>query len=843
MTDLPIEEVLPQLREALRARNCAVLEAPPGAGKTTRVPLALLDEPWLEGRGIVMLEPRRIAARAAAARMAWLLGERVGERVGYRIRMETNTSRATRVEVVTEGILARMLSGDPALEKVGLVIFDEFHERSLHADLGLALALDAQRHLRSDLRILVMSATLDGGRIASLLGAAADVPAPVVTSAGRMFPVRTHYHERDREQWVEQAVAAMVARSLRRGEGDLLVFLPGAGEIRRTAALLEGSTLPQGTRVMQLHGMLTSEEQDAAIAPSPSGTTKVVLATSIAETSITLDGVRAVIDSGLARVPRFSPRSGMTRLETIRVTRASADQRCGRAGRQGPGVCHRLWSAAEQESLLAFNTPEILEADLASLALELAEWGVGDPASLAWLDLPPVAAFAQARELLAELAALDAAGTITRHGRRMAALALHPRLAHMLLAAMELGLGSLATRLAALVGERDIFKAANGTVDVDLRLRLETLLAIERRVRPDAPHAHGYHLDRAACHRIIAQAHQWRSRLGIRDEGNDPESCGMLLALAYPDRIAQARPGMPGRYLLRNGGAAVMAETQTLAASAYVVVADLDGQRRESRIFSAAPISQDEIEMEFADWIVSREVIAWDEVTGAVRARRLDRLGAITLREAQIASPNPESIAEALVQAIEAAGIGMLPWSREARRTQQRMMFMHGADATWPDVSDALLQASLREWLIPHLGGMRRREELARLDLAAILLGMLSWSQRAALEENAPTHLEVPSGSRIPIDYSTPEAPTLSVRLQEMFGLAETPRIGGGRIPLTIHLLSPANRPVQVTRDLENFWRSTYFDVRKDLKGRYPKHHWPDDPMQATPTSRAKPRR
>lgn len=834
--DLPIEDVLPELRGVLAAGTCAVLQAPPGAGKTTRVPLALLAEPWLAGWRIVMLEPRRIAARAAAARMASMLNERVGRTVGYRMRLDTKVGPGTRIEVVTEGVLARMLQSDPALDGVGLVIFDEFHERSLNADLGLALALESQRELRDDLRLVVMSATLDGEAVASLLGGA-----PIVTSVGRAFPVTTHYAERAVDERPERAVASAVRRALARDEGDLLAFLPGTAEIRRAAMLLESEPLPAGVHVAALHGMLGAEEQDNALAPSRPGERKVVLATSIAETSVTIEGIRVVIDSGWARVPRFSPRSGMTRLETIRVARASADQRRGRAGRTGPGVCYRLWTAADHESLLERNRPEILEADLAPLALELAEWGVRDPDRLAWLDAPPPAAYAQARELLAELGALDRGGAVTPHGKRMAALPAHPRLAHMMLLARDLGLGGTACAIAALVGDRDIFRSSGSPIDVDMRLRLAAIRAFDRRDGdvPDGSHSGGV-LDRAACARAVAAAREWRRRLGLRGEGEDIEACGLLLAFAYPDRIAQRRSGPTGRFLLRNGAAAVMAESQPLGESPYLVVADLDGQRAAGRVFLAAPIGEEEITRHFGDQIVHEESVVFEE--GAVRARRRERLGAIVMRERPLADASPDAIADALIDAVREAGGALLPWRPEARRVQARMIFLRRLDDAAPDVSDAALAATLDAWLRPRVMGMRRREDLAALDLGGILLDMLPWNLRARMDADVPTHLVVPSGSRIPIDYSNPDAPTVSVRLQEMFGCTETPRIGRGAMPITIHLLSPAGRPVQVTRDLANFWRATYFEVKKDLKGRYPKHYWPDDPLQAMPTNRVRPR-
>jgi ATP-dependent helicase HrpB len=831
MTPLPIESALPELKAALAADGAAVLPAPPGAGKTTRVPLALLDEPWLAGRRILMLEPRRLAARAAARYMARLLGEDVGGTVGYRVRMETRVGPTTRIEVVTEGVLTRMLQSDPALEGVGIVIFDEFHERSLHADLGLALTLQSRAVLREDLRVLVMSATLDGAPVAALLG-----DAPVVASRGRGFPVDVRYLPQRLEGWIEPAVARTVRQAVESSEGDVLVFLPGAAEIHRVEEMLREPDLPPGVRVMPLYGNLPQQAQDEAIAPSPPGRRKVVLATSIAETSLTIEGVRVVVDSGLMRVPRFAPRTGMTRLETVTVSRASAEQRCGRAGRVAPGVCWRMWPEHAHAGLVPHGTPEILDADLAPLALELAAWGVSDPAELAWLDPPPAAAFAQARELLAGLGALDAAGAITPHGRAMAELPLHPRLAHMLLRGRELGFGGVACDLAALLGERDVFRRADGPADADLRLRLEALrdLAGNRRVRGAA--------DIGALRRVQAESREWRRRLSVRGGDEDPSAAGLLLALAYPDRIGQRRPGKPGRYLLRNGRGASVAESDPLATSAWIVAPELDGQGRESRVYLAAPVEQDEIERHFADQIEREETVAWDAAAKAVRPRRRERLGALVLREAAVSNADPDLVTAALLDGIAAEGIGALGWSKGAAQLRERITFLHRHDPAWPDVSDAALAASLAEWLGPYVYGMTRLDEVQRIDLHEVLLGMLGWERRTAVDEMAPSHVEVPSGSRIPIDYADPEAPVLAARLQELFGMTETPRIAGGRVPLTIHLLSPAHRPVQVTRDLASFWKTGYFDVKKDLKGRYPKHYWPDDPLQAQATARVRPR-
>ncbi|HEX2203448.1 MAG TPA: ATP-dependent helicase HrpB [Longimicrobium sp.] len=831
MTDrLPIDDVLPALRTALAGATGGVLQAPPGAGKTTRVPLALLGEPWLAGQRVVMLEPRRLAARAAAHRMARTLGEGVGATVGYRIRMETRIGPKTRVEVVTEGVLTRMLQADPALEGVGLVIFDEFHERSLHADLGLALALQSRALLREDLRLLVMSATLDGASVAALLGGA-----PVVTSEGRAHPVETRWLPRRAEGHLEPRVARVALDALEREEGDLLVFLPGAGEIRRVEENLRAAGLPPSVRVMPLYGNLPQPAQDEAIRPSPPGTRKIVLATSIAETSLTIEGVRVVVDSGLSRVPRFSPRTGMTRLETVRVSRASADQRRGRAGRLGPGVCYRLWTEAEEASLAPMGKPEILEADLAPLALELAAWGVADPAGLQWLDPPPPAAFAQARELLRELGALDDAGAATAHGRRMAALPLHPRLAHMLLKAKEMGQGATACALAALLAERDVLRGAGGPPESDVRLRLEAVGGDRGAVR-------GYTVDRGAAHRVAAEAKDLARRLSIAPGRWDGEAAGVLLAFAYPDRIAQRRPGQGGRVLLRNGRGAALPQGDPLLDAPYLVAAELDDAGREGRVLLAAPIGREEIAAHFGDQVVRETAVAWDAAAGAVRARRTERLGALVLHEAPLADADPEAVADALVEGLKSEGIAALPWGRGAARLRERIAFLRRHDPSYPDVSDAALGDAMREWLGPHLYGLRRRDEVQRLDLAAVLEGMLTWEQRRRLDDEAPTHVAVPSGSRIPVDYADPAAPVLAVRLQEVFGWTDTPRVAGGRVPLTLHLLSPAHRPVQVTRDLASFWRTTYFDVKKDLKGRYPKHFWPDDPLQAQATSRAKPR-
>ena len=832
---LPIDSALPELLETLEHRTAAVLQAPPGAGKTTHVPLALLEAAWRVDRRVLMLEPRRLAARAAAYRMSDLLGERVGGRVGYRTRLDSQVSAATRIEVVTEGILTRMLADDPTLDDVAIVIFDEFHERSVQADVGLALSLHSQALVRPDLRILVMSATLDGAAVSALLG-----NAPIVTSEGRLFPVETRYVD-PRGARLEDAMTAAVERALRSHDGDVLAFLPGAGEIRRVEARLREQLQDPHVDVAPLFGNLPREAQDLAILPSSGGRRKVVLATAIAETSLTIEGVRVVIDSGVARVPRFSPRTGMTRLETVRVSLASADQRRGRAGRVAPGVAYRLWPEHETPSLRPRTTPEILEADLAPVVLDLAAIGIADPSELQWLDQPPTTAVAQATELLIELQALDANHRITAHGQRMSHLGVHPRLAHMLLRAAELDLAPLAADVAALLGERDVLRTPFGVGgDADIRLRLEALLGDDRGARSIA----GLEIDRDGLRRVRAEADQLRRmmRVGPRTNG-DVDQAGALLALAYPDRVAQRREPESHRYLLRNGRGAAFASPQALAREPYLVVAAVDDQRPESRIHLAAPITLEEIERAFADQVTREQRVDWNEATSSVTARERDLLGAIVLRERLLPNADAALVSRALVAEVRRRGLELLTWSDSATKLRERVAFLRRQDPSWPDWSDEALLAGLDAWLGARLTTPRGRLSLASVDVHGALLDQLTWKQRAQLDELAPTHVEVPSGSRIPVDYGNADAPVLAVRLQEMFGLADTPRIAGGRVPLTLHLLSPAHRPVQVTRDLAGFWRSSYFDVRKDMRGRYPKHYWPDDPLVAEPTRRAKPRR
>jgi len=836
MPCLPIASVLPEVKRALSEGTRLVLSAPPGAGKTTAVPPALLHEPWLQGRRILMLEPRRLAARTAAERIAWMLGETLGQTVGYRIRLESRVGPATRIEILTEGILTRYLQDDPLLERTGLVIFDEFHERSLHADLGLALCLEVQRELREDLRLVVMSATLDTRAISGLLG-----NAPVVESRGRIFPVDTRYRPSPQPVDPVRAVAAAVQRALREETGGILVFLPGGREIRCAHRLLAEAGLGPAVAVVPLYGALGREAQNRALSPAPEGRRKVVLASAIAETSLTIEGIRVVIDAGLMRVPRFDVRCAMSRLETLPVTRDAADQRRGRAGRTGPGVCYRLWSEARHRSLLERAAPEMLTVDLTQLVLELAAWGVSDPAELSWLDPPPAAAYAQARALLMELGALDPEGRIRTQGRQMAALGLHPRLSHMLLRARGLALGDLACEVAAILGERDFLSAASPGRDSDLRSRLEAL----REYRPHGPSEfHGMRVDTASLGRIRRTATLLKSRLKCgRNEAGGPAEAGTVLSLAYPDRIAVRRPGEAPRFQLTNGLGAYFAAPEPLSAESYLAVAELDGVQREAMIFLAAALSFEALFEQYKDRIADHESVEWDRRRQAVLSRRQVLLGKAVLKTFPLQDPDPGRVARAMCEGIRQMGLAALPWTKPLRAWQARVLLLRELAAggiSWPDLTDPHLLERLDQWLAPFLSGISRREHLPRLDLGAALASHLSWRQQEALDRLAPTHIRVPSGSRIPIRYEAGAEPVLAVRLQEMFGATETPAIVAGRLPLVLHLLSPAGRPVQVTRDLKGFWENTYFEVKKDLRGRYPKHHWPDDPLAALPTNRTK---
>jgi ATP-dependent helicase HrpB len=821
MSSLPVDDVLPRVVAALSEAGAAVLVAPPGAGKTTRVPLRLLDRSWnAEGR-VLMLEPRRLAARAAAFRMAETLGEPPGRTVGYRVRRETRVSAGTRIEVITEGILTRMLQSDPGLDGVAAVIFDEFHERNLHSDLGLALALDARSVLRPDLRILVMSATLDPLPVATLLGGA-----PVIRSEGRAFPVDLRYRPSPASLPIESSVARVVEEALDSDRGDVLVFLPGEGEIRRSEALLR-EAIGGSAILAPLYGALSFDDQKRAILPDPGGRRRIVLATSIAETSLTIEGVSIVVDSGLARVPRFSPRTGMSRLETVRVSLASATQRAGRAGRLGPGVCYRLWERDEEPGMLAHAPPEIREADLAPLVLELAVWGARDPAQLRWVDAPPDGAVAAARELLRELECLAADGSVTPHGRRVSAFGAHPRLGHLVLKGVEAGEGPLACSLAALLSSRDLLGRRSGPPDPDLRPRLDVLAG-----RGRAQSVGSREVEAAR-----AEEREWRTRAGVVGRWDDVSAAGALLLYAYPDRVGVRRGGAGGRYLLRTGRGVTLDSGSALNAERFLVVAEAGDAGTEGRVYLAAPLAEADLLERLVDQIGEERTLV-TAPSGRPMVRRRLVLGAIVLGESM--SPvDPDSLVEVLAVEARAEGLHRARWSDEGRRLRERIAFLRSIDPGWPDPSDEALVAAIETWL-PSALARSGASGLGGVDMAGVLRGLLDWRQTAALDELAPTHFEAPSGSRLPIDYSDPAAPFVAVRLQELFGLRATPRLGRGAVPLIFHLLSPAGRPVQVTRDLESFWARGYFEVRKDLRGRYPKHPWPDDPLSAEPTNRAK---
>jgi ATP-dependent helicase HrpB len=859
-TPLPIDAVLDDLSGALAGSNTAVLVAPPGAGKTTRVPLALLDAPWIGKGKIIMLEPRRIAARASAERMAKTLGERVGETVGYRVRFSSKVSRATRIEVVTEGIFSRQILDDPELTGIAAVLFDEFHERSLDADMGLALARDAQTGLREDLRILVMSATIDGARVARLLG-----DAPVIASEGRAFAVETRYLGRKADAPLERQMADAIAMALRADAGSVLAFLPGAAEIRRTQNFLAERIHDAGIEIVPLFGALDAAVQDRAIAPAPKGQRKVVLATSIAETSLTIEGVRIVVDSGMARVPRYEPDIGLTRLETVRASRAAVDQRRGRAGRTEPGVCYRLWDEPQTASLAAYTQPEILSADLSSLVLDLAQWGVRDPATLAFLDAPPAPALNEARNLLDELGALDGDGRITTEGQSLRALALPPRLARMIVDSHRLGAGEEAANIAAILTERGL---GGDTADLDARLD---------QFRRDRS-------QRASSARTLAQ--RWASQVaatsspsplvgarraelalkargggspgkalargtptpdpspqggGERVSGVEMPTTGVMLAFAFPDRVARNRGN--GSFVLANGRGASIDQTSALARAPYIAVAELTGTAANGRILLAAPITQADIELRFADQIESTVDIIFDKGAMALRARRRRTLHAITLSEAPMSlSPSAET-AHIFADGLIAAGLDKLPWSKPLKQWRDRVMFLRAAEGeAWPDLSDDALAAARENWLVPALYDRTALKDFSAGDLSDALMALLPWDQRARLDREAPTHFEAPTGTQLPIDYEAEQGPTIAVRLQELFGLNVHPSLAKGAVPLVLELLSPAHRPVQVTRDLPGFWRGSYAAVRSDLRGRYPRHPWPEDPASAMPTRRVKPR-
>jgi len=827
LPQLPIHTVIPALKTALAASS-AVLAAPPGSGKTTIIPLALLDQPWLANKKILILEPRRLAARAAAARMAALLGEPIGETVGYQIRFDRRIGPTTRIEVLTEGILTRRLQTDANLDDVGLIVFDEFHERSIHADLALALCLDLCQ-LKDDLRLLVMSATLATAPLAELLGGV-----PVLTGEGRPHEVRIDYLDREPRGRIAEITARGIRRVVREQQGDILVFLPGAGEIRETHRLLRDDPACEHLVLAPLYGDLTQQEQDRTILPDPQGQRRIILATSIAETSLTIEGVGCVVDSGWSRLPAFDPGSGLGKLVTVRVAKAAADQRAGRAGRLGPGYCLRLWTRATHHSLPPFHPPEIVNVDLAALALELALWGVTDPGELRWLDPPRSGPFLQARELLQSLDALDAAGRITAMGRQLAALPLHPRLGHLLRTAQTLGQAPLGCDLAALLSERDPLRQNHPVPSASLEARLHLLA--DWRLHGDGPVSREGG-DPTACRRIDQVARQWLRLLGDQSRSRDLAALAPLLVAAYPDRIARRRPGQRERYLLASGRGARLDPADFLAASEYLVIPHLDGGQREGSIFLAAPVTIEDLRRYHAPLLTVRERVDWDDDQRKVVALRRESLGEIVVAETPLAEADPEAVRAALLTGIRRMGPACLPWTREARQIQARIQGLRTwqPEADWPDVDDETLMADLT-WLEPYLAGITKADQLGRLDLATIFKTRLGWERQQRLAREAPETVTVPSGSKIRIEYRPGEPPLLAVRIQELFGLTATPTICGGRVPLLLHLLSPARRPIQVTTDLAGFWQRGYPEVKKELKGRYPKHYWPDDPLLAEPT-------
>lgn len=813
-TKLPIDDVLPALLTALEQHPRAVLVAPPGAGKTTRVPLALLDAPWVKGK-ILVLEPRRLAARAAAGRMASTLNESLGQTVGLRVRMESLISKETRIEVITEGVFTRMILDDPALEGVAAVLFDEFHERSLDADLGLALALDAQAGLREDLRILVMSATLDGARVASLL---AD--APVLRSEGRAFPIETRYLGYDPQARLEEQVGRAVLTALAEETGSILVFLPGQGEIVRLASYLTERIRDPDVDIVPLYGALDRATQSRAVSPTPKGKRKIVIATSIAETSLTIEGVRVVVDSGFARVPRFEPDLGLTRLETRRVSRASADQRRGRSGRTEPGVCYRLWSEAGTGALDAFNTPEILSADLSGLLLDLASWGVASPDALLWLDSPPKPALIEAKALLIALKALDDTGRITALGQKLRALPLPPRLGVMVLRAAAHNSAPLAAEIAALITERGL-----GGDGVDLVQRIERF---RRERSPKAEDA-----------RKLAK--NWARQAGGGQAQGDVADVGAILALAFPDRIAKAR-GKHGEFLMANGRAGFIEPHEPLAREAFLAIGEVTGKASATRILLAAPLTLEDVS-------TIREPTTQDEVSfepsaKALRARRVTRLGAIVLQEQTRPVPPDEASARLLCDGIGKLGFHVLPFSKAAKQFCDRVNFLRAAESetAWPDLSTAALLGNCADWLSPQIIGKTSIAQISENDVFEALKAQISWDMHKRLEAEAPTHFTAPTGSHVALDYESEGGPALAIRVQELFGLEKHPSVAGGRIPLTLHLLSPGHKPIQITKDLPGFWKGSWSSVKSEMKGRYPRHVWPDDPAQAQATARAKPR-
>ncbi len=812
---LPIQEIIPELKQKLGAHNTIILQAPPGAGKSTVLPLELLNEDWLKGKKILMLEPRRLAARAVANRMAYLLSESVGETVGYRVRFENKISKQTRLEVVTEGILTRMLQQDNSLEGIGLVIFDEFHERSLHADLALALCRDIQQILREDLKIIIMSATLDGQLLSSLLA-----NAPILTSKGRQYPISYQYFPQENNTPISLQMARVIRKALEKEEGDLLAFFPGAGEIMRTQELLEKEL--SGISIQPLYGDLPQQKQQEAILPHPSGIRKVVLASSIAETSLTIEGIKIVVDSGTARVPKFDLRTGLTKLETIRVTKDAADQRAGRAGRLGPGVCYRLWSEGAHQHLLPHRTPEILEADLSPMLLELSQWGVQDIRSLTWLTPPSLGSVNQAKELLTQLGALEN-NRITEKGKEMLRLPTNPRIAHLLLEGENNGLLALATDIAAVLEERDPLPKEAGA---NLAERIEVLRKWRNKEYVSA--------DRGTLERIERLASAWRKNFHIEADNTAPnyEHVGKLIAAAYPERIARQQEKDVQRYRLANGRIVKLYEHDPLINESWLAVAHLDAGTNEGKIYLAAPLNPKAI----LHLAYEKEVVNWDDQKGILVARKEKRIGEITVESSPLEMISEEERIKILCEVVRKEGLSLFKWSEELLQWQARIMSLKAwrSNEDWPDVSPYYLTNHSEEWFAPYSSAIRKREDFQKLDLTSMLLALLPWSMNQQLEVLAPDKIKVPSGFSIAINYfADGSTPVLAVRLQEMFGLLDTPAINEGRTKVMLHLLSPGYKPVQVTQDLKSFWQNTYPDVRKELRMRYPRHHWPEDPWTA----------
>jgi len=887
MQKLPVNQVLPEIKTHLCRHNRLILQAPPGAGKTTLVPLALLDQDWLDNKQIIMLEPRRLATRNAAARMADLLGEKVGETVGYQIRQDKKFSHKTRILVVTEGILTRKLQADPGLEGIGLVIFDEFHERNLHGDLSLAFCLQSQELLSEQLKILLMSATLDTQALSQLL-TTTEQQVPIVTSQGRSHPVELTFREENLpalDHWnLSHIVRLQVSDALVRHQGNILVFLPGVREIKQLETELHEhlTAYPHDTDtspviIAPLYGDLSKSQQDQAIAPPPSGQRKIVLATNIAETSLTIEGINIVIDTGLQRQSDFDPGAGMNRLHTTMIAQDSAEQRSGRAGRLSAGFSYRLWSQSHHRRLKRHQSAEILRSDLTPMMLELAQWGIQEVEELQWLDQPPSGNVAQAKELLLALQAIDASGKITPHGAKILSLGIHPRLGHMLLIASMLdthssGLNETACLLAALITEKDIIKSnrhSNEVRSADLTYRLSVLIQVKRKQALDTQW-----LDTRQCHRVLQSAKEFQQRLitaigkPIRNNNslnNEPvyEMAGVLLAHAYPDRIAKLRNNRDRRYLLSNGKGAYFSYQDALANEDYLAIASLNQhtdkqqaiQPKEARIFLAATISLQQLDEYFADLIKQHTAVSWNSKLQKVEYLQQKSLGRLILDERPITDIDREKIYPFLLQGVRTIGLDCLPWSKQSNNLRQRIQFIHYqqqynpacvkplAGIELPDFSDASLLVNLEQWLLPHLTDENSIKQLQALDLEQILNSGLSWEQKQIINDLAPQRITVPSGSEVRIDYSEPQAPFLAVRLQELFGLHQTPSILKGHVPLLLHLLSPAFRPMQLTQDLASFWKNTYNDVKKELRGKYKKHYWPDDPLQAQATNRAKPRK